>query len=87
LEIRNGELCQLVFYILFLLSGAWIYDKEKHNFYPILIPKEEACFLLAKWHLSKPIFQQFYHPKFKILMIDAIAKKWNVDKGCIGYAT
>ena len=59
----------------------------------MLIPKEkpktrgEACFLLAKWHLSKPIFQQFYHPKFKILMIDAIAKKWNVDKGCIGYAT
>jgi len=64
----------------FSLIGAWIYDKEKHDFYPMLIPKEkpktreEACFLLAKWHLSKPIFQQFYHPKFKILMIDAIAK-------------
>ncbi len=83
----------------FALIGAWTYDKKRHDFYPKELPnkkpktREEACVLLADWHLSKPIFQQFYHPHYKALMIDAITKRWNVDgiilhfnKGCVGHS-
>ncbi len=83
----------------FALTGAWTYDKESHDFLPRPIPKdkpktrEEACIMLADWHLSKPIFQQFYHPEYKILLIDAIAKRWKVDgiilhfnRGCEGHS-
>ena len=47
--------------------------------------------MMADWHLSKPEYQHFYHLEYKILMMDAIAKKWNVDgiilyynRGCEG---
>ena len=47
--------------------------------------------MLADWHLRKPEYQHFYHLEYKTLMMDAIAKKWNVDgiilhynRGCEG---
>lgn len=35
--------------------------------------------MLADWHLSKPEYQHFYHPKHKTKMMDAIAKNWKCD--------
>lgn len=47
--------------------------------------------MLADWHLSKPVYQHFYHPEPEIKMMDAIAKNWKVDgiilhrnRGCHG---
>ncbi|MCP4718982.1 MAG: benzoyl-CoA reductase, bzd-type, subunit O, partial [Desulfobacteraceae bacterium] len=81
----------------FGLEGMWIYDRENHDMIPRPLPdhkpgtREECCTMLADWHLSKPEYQHFYSPEHKTLMMDAIAKHWNVDgvvlhynRGCEG---
>ncbi|MBW1695703.1 MAG: benzoyl-CoA reductase, bzd-type, subunit O [Deltaproteobacteria bacterium] len=81
----------------FGLTGMWLYDPDNHDFRPRPLPaqkpktREEACRMLADWHLSKPEYQHFYHPEYKTKMMDAIAKNWKVDgiilhynRGCEG---
>ena len=81
----------------FGLEGMWLYDKETMDLRPRPMPekrpetREEACMMLADWHLTKPEYQHYYSPEYKTLMMDAIAKKWNVDaivlhynRGCEG---
>lgn len=47
--------------------------------------------MLADWHLCKPQYQHFYHPKYKNDYMIAIAKQWKLDgimlhynRGCEG---
>ena len=81
----------------FGLEGMWLYDKEKNDLQPRPMPatkpktREEACWMLADWHLSKPEYQHFYHPEYKTMMMDAIAKHWkcngiilHYNRGCEG---
>lgn len=80
----------------FGLEGMWLYDKENNEFTPRPLPekpktREEACMLLADWHLSKPEYQHYYSPEYKTMMMDAIAKNWKLDgivlhynRGCEG---
>lgn len=81
----------------FGLEGMWLYDEEKNDLRPRPMPaekprsREEACMMLADWHLSKPQYQHFYHPEYKTKMMDAIAKNWRCDgiilhynRGCEG---
>jgi benzoyl-CoA reductase subunit B len=80
----------------FGLEGMWLYDKENNEFTPRPLPekpktREEACTLLADWHLSKPEYQHYYSPEYKTQMMDAIAKNWKLDgiilhynRGCEG---
>jgi benzoyl-CoA reductase subunit B len=81
----------------FGLEGMWLYDKENNDLKPRPMPekkpetREEACMMLADWHLSKPEYQHYYHPEYKTQMMDAIAKNWKVDgiilhynRGCEG---
>jgi benzoyl-CoA reductase subunit B len=81
----------------FGLEGMWLYDKDKNDFQPRAMPeekpqnREEACTMLADWHLSKPEYQHFYHPDYKTQLMDAIAKNWKCDgiilhynRGCEG---
>jgi benzoyl-CoA reductase subunit B len=75
----------------------WLYDDKTADFLPRPTPagkprtREEACWMLADWHLSKPEYQHFYHPEFKTKMMASIAKHWHVDgiilhynRGCEG---
>ncbi|MBW2121582.1 MAG: benzoyl-CoA reductase, bzd-type, subunit O, partial [Deltaproteobacteria bacterium] len=84
----------------FGLEGMWLYDEEEGEFLPRPMPgdkpktREEACMMLADWHLSKPEYQHFYHPEYKTKMMDAIARHWRVDgiilhynRGCEGLST
>ncbi|MGO8823305.1 MAG: benzoyl-CoA reductase, bzd-type, subunit O [Desulfomonilaceae bacterium] len=81
----------------FGLEGMWLYDDKTADFLPRPAPagkprtREEACWMLADWHLSKPEYQHFYHPEFKTKMMASIAKHWHVDgivlhynRGCEG---
>jgi benzoyl-CoA reductase subunit B len=81
----------------FGLEGMWLYDEKSNEFQPRPMPtekpktREEACRMLADWHLSKPEYQHFYHPEYKTKMMDAIARHWKVDgiilhynRGCEG---
>lgn len=81
----------------FGLEGMWLYDGENNELRPRPLPaekpktREEACMMLADWHLSKPEYQHFYHPEYKTKMMDAIAKNWKCDgiilhynRGCEG---
>ena len=81
----------------FGLTGMWDYDEENNDLVPRPMPKEkpknreEACMMLAEWHLTKPEYQHFYSPEYKTKMMDAIAKKWQCDgiflhynRGCEG---
>ncbi len=81
----------------FALEGAWVYEADTHDFLPMALPpkkpatRKEACSMLARWHLAKPLYQHFYSPEYKTLMMDAIAKHWAVDgiilhfnRGCAG---
>ncbi len=81
----------------FGLTGMWLYDEKNNDLIPRPLPdkkpqtREEACMIIADWHLSKPEYQHFYHPDFKTRMMDAIAKHWSVDgiilhynRGCEG---
>jgi len=81
----------------FGLEGMWLYDKENNDLIPRPLPekkpetREEACTMLADWHLTKPEYQHYYSPEYKTMMMDAIAKKWKVDaitlhynRGCEG---
>ena len=81
----------------FGLEGMWLYDKDGKDLRPRPMPekkpetREEACMMLADWHLTKPEYQHYYSPEYKTLMMDAIATKWNVDaivlhynRGCEG---
>ncbi|MCX7703480.1 MAG: benzoyl-CoA reductase, bzd-type, subunit O [Planctomycetota bacterium] len=80
----------------FGLEGMWVFDKNG-EFVPRPLPKEkpknreEACRMLADWHLCKPEYQHFYHPKYKSEMMIAIAKQWKLNgvmlhynRGCEG---
>jgi benzoyl-CoA reductase subunit B len=47
--------------------------------------------MLADWHLCKPEYQHFYHPKLKSDYMIAIAKQWKLNgimlhynRGCEG---
>ncbi len=81
----------------FGLEGMWLYDKENNDLMPRPMPedkpktREEACMMIADWHLSKPEYQHFYSPEYKTMMMDAIVKKWKCDgiilhynRGCEG---
>jgi benzoyl-CoA reductase subunit B len=81
----------------FGLEGMWLYDEKNNDFTPRPLPaakpktREEACTMLADWHLCKPEYQHFYHPEYKTRMMDAIAKNWKCDgiilhynRGCEG---
>ncbi|MBU0973269.1 MAG: benzoyl-CoA reductase, bzd-type, subunit O [Proteobacteria bacterium] len=81
----------------FGLEGMWLYDAQTHDLRPRPLPdrkpgtREECCTLLADWHLSKPMYQHFYHPDNKTRMMDAIARRWDTDgivlhynRGCRG---
>jgi benzoyl-CoA reductase subunit B len=81
----------------FGLEGMWLYNDNDGEFRPRPLPqekpktREEACWLLADWHLSKPEYQHFYSPEYKTKMMAAIAKLWKVDgiilhynRGCEG---
>jgi benzoyl-CoA reductase subunit B len=81
----------------FGLEGMWLYDKENNELQPRPLPeekpqnREEACMMLADWHLSKPEYQHYYSPEFKTQMMDAIAKHWKLNgivlhynRGCEG---
>jgi benzoyl-CoA reductase subunit B len=35
--------------------------------------------MLVDWHMSKPEYQHFFPPKYKIEMIVAIAKQWKLN--------
>ncbi len=75
----------------FGLEGMWPYDEENHDLRPRPLPperpktREEACMMLADWHLSKPEYQHFYHPEYKTKMMDAITKNWKVDGVILHY--
>ncbi len=81
----------------FGLEGMWLYDEENNDLKPRPLPpekpktREEACMMLADWHLSKALYQHFYHPEYKTRMMDAVAKRWKCDgiilhynRGCEG---
>ncbi|UCH00812.1 MAG: benzoyl-CoA reductase, bzd-type, subunit O [Deltaproteobacteria bacterium] len=81
----------------FGLEGMWLYDEGENDLRPRPMPterprsREEACMMLADWHLSKPEYQHFYSPEYKTKMMDAIAKRWMCDgiimhynRGCEG---
>ena len=81
----------------FGLEGMWLYDEEKGDLRPRPLPpekpktREDACMMLADWHLSKPEYQHFYHPEYKTKMMDAVARHWKCDgiilhynRGCEG---
>ena len=81
----------------FGIEGAWRYDADTHDLLPRPLPdgkpatREECCILLADWHLSKPAYQHYYSPEYKTKLMDAIAKRWDVDgiilhynRGCEG---
>ena len=80
----------------FSLIGLWE-DKEDGTWGPRSIPeieitnRDEALRALAKWNLSKPEWQHFYHPKLKSEMMIRIAREWKLDgvllhfnRGCEG---
>lgn len=75
----------------FGLEGMWIYDEENRDLRPRPMPdkkpetREEACTMLADWHLTKPEYQHFYSPEYKTKMMDAIATKWKVDAVTLHY--
>lgn len=79
------------------LEGIWRYDKEKKMIFPRELPeekpknREEACRLLADWFLNRPLYQAFYHPDLKTVMMSAMARQWKTDgiilhlnRGCEG---
>lgn len=81
----------------FGLLGTWDYDPKAGTLTPRPMPKErpktreEACGMLAEWHLHKPEYQHFYHPHYKSQMMIAIAKHWKLNgvmlhynRGCEG---
>ena len=47
--------------------------------------REETCYMLADWHLSKPEYQHFYHPEYKTKMMDVIVKDWKCDGMILQY--
>ncbi|MHA2103896.1 MAG: benzoyl-CoA reductase, bzd-type, subunit O [Candidatus Hodarchaeales archaeon] len=80
----------------FALIGLWD-DKEDGTWGPRSIPdieisnRDDALRALAKWNLSKPEWQHFYHPKLKSEMMIRIAREWKLDgvllhlnRGCEG---
>ena len=75
----------------FGLEGMWLYDKENNDLRPRPLPekkpetREEACTMLADWHLTKPEYQHYYSPEYKTMMMDAIARKWKVDAIALHY--
>lgn len=83
----------------FAVAGMWEYDPAGNDFFPKPLPdrkpgtREECCRMLAQWHLCRPSYQHFYSPEYKTRMMDAIARRWDVDgilmhynRGCEGLA-
>ncbi len=81
----------------FGLEGMWLYDEKNNDLRPRPLPqkrpeaRDEACRMLADLHLSKPMYQHYYHPEHKTKMMDAIVNHWKVDgvllhynRGCEG---
>jgi benzoyl-CoA reductase subunit B len=79
------------------LEGMWVYDEANERMYPRPMPdrkpkdREEACRMLADWHLQKPEYQHFYSPEYKSKMMIAIGKQAKLDgiilhynRGCEG---
>lgn len=53
--------------------------------------REEAIYMLADWHISKPEYQHYFHCQLKSDMMISIAKDWSLDgimlhynRGCEG---
>ncbi len=83
----------------FGLIGIWEF-KEDGTWGPRTTPmekgidiktREQAAWICADWNLSKPELQHFYHPKYKIEMMECIAKQWKLNgivlhynRGCEG---
>lgn len=79
----------------FGLEGMWVWKDGKMVPRPMPEKKptsrEEATRMLADWHLCKPEYQHFYHPKLKSDYMIAIAKQWKLNgvmlhynRGCEG---
>lgn len=79
----------------FGLEGMWIWQDGRLVPRPMPASKpknrEEACRMLADWHLCKPEYQHFYHPKYKSDYMIAIARQWKLhgvmlhyNRGCEG---
>ena len=79
------------------LEGMWVYDEKEGRMYPRPMPdhkpkdREEACRMLADWHLQKPEYQHFYSPDYKSKMMIAISRQAKLDgvilhynRGCEG---
>jgi benzoyl-CoA reductase subunit B len=47
--------------------------------------REEACRMLAEWHLHKPEYQHFYFPHDKSQMMIALAKHWKLNGVMLHY--
>lgn len=79
----------------FSLVGMWIM-KDGHLVARPLpdhkpTTREEGCRMLAEWHLSRPEWQHFYHPRLKSDMMISIARDWKLNgvmlhcnRGCEG---
>ncbi|AGL00079.1 benzoyl-CoA reductase, bzd-type, subunit O [Desulfoscipio gibsoniae] len=53
--------------------------------------REQALWINAEWNLSKPLWQHFYHPKYKTEIMKRIYDEWNANgiilhynRGCEG---
>lgn len=81
----------------FGLEGMWTYDRDKGTFKPKHMPdhkpkdREEACRMLAEWHLHKPGYQTFYDSICKSELVACVARNWKVNaiilhynRGCEG---
>jgi benzoyl-CoA reductase subunit B len=47
--------------------------------------REEACRMLAEWHLHKPEYQHCYSPHYKSQMMIALAKHWKLNRVMLHY--
>ncbi|MEW6276735.1 MAG: benzoyl-CoA reductase, bzd-type, subunit O [Bacillota bacterium] len=85
----------------FGLEGIWEV-KEDGTWGPRTTPmekgieiktREQAAWINAEWNLSKPMWQHFYHPKYKTEMMKRIYDEWKANgfilhynRGCEGTA-
>jgi benzoyl-CoA reductase subunit B len=76
---------------LYTFGLGGVFEMKNGKFLPKEMPpkwpetREEACRLLAEWHLYKPQFQHFYDPRYKSLMMIAIANQWKAKGVLIHY--
>lgn len=72
-------------------DGSWGPRKTPQELGIKLKDREQAVRIMVDWNLSKPLWQHFYHPKYKSEMMLRIAREWKVDgvilhynRGCEG---